>query len=542
MSLGISSNESFEDYLDLRQYFFLFWHWAWLILLAALIAGTVAFFVSMGITPQYQSSTTVLVNEAPITQNADYSSVMMSQKLTSTYSNMMSKEPVLSEVASQLNLGLKPEVLKKYISVTPLRDTQLIQVTVETTDPYLSADIANTIVDVFSKQILGIQSLRFSQSKATLEAQLADIEEQVAFYESLADNATVEEKDRLDSKVTQYRQIYSSLLQSYETIRLSEAESVSSVVTVESATPNFDPVKPNMLQNTMFAAIAGFLLATIMVITREAFDETIKTPEDISSKFNLPVLGIINQQNREDDGPITITEPCSPFAESYRTLRTNVSCASMDQSLHTLMVTSAEPGEGKTTVLSNLGVVFAQSGKRVIVVDCDLRHPRIHTCFRVNNRRGMSSLFSQSSERFDGYPQRTQVENLTVIPSGYLPPNPAELLCSGKMHSILDVLSQYADMVLVDTPPILVVADAAVLAPTLDGVLLVVRPGKTSVHTLSQAIEQIHQVKANLVGVVLNGVDIRSSSYGYRYKGYRNYEAYKGYYSSKHMDRKKKVK
>jgi capsular exopolysaccharide synthesis family protein len=543
MSLNSFPDESSEEYLDLRQYLSLFWHWVWLFLLIAFIAGVVAFYASKRMIPYYQSSATVLVNEAPASQTIDYSSVMMSQKLTRTYSNMMAKEPVLSEVASQLNLILAPEDLKKFINITPLSDTQLIQVTVETTDPYLSADIANTIVDVFSEQILGIQSMRFSQSKATIETQLSDIEKQIAFYENLVnDAATSEEKDRFDDTVAYYRRIYSNLLQSYESIRLSEAESVSSVVMVESAMPNIDPVKPNILQNTLFATLAGFFLASIVVFVREALDETIKTPEDISGKFNLPILGIINRHNREEGAPITLAEPCSPTTEAYRTLRTNVSYASMDLSLSTLIVTSAEPGEGKTTVISNLAVVFAQSGKRVIVADCDLRHPRIHICFRVNNRRGMSNLFAQSSEMLDGYPQRTQVDNLTVIPAGYLPPNPAELLDSKKMQSILDILSKYADMVLVDSPPILVASDAAVIAPALDGVLLVARPGKTNLSALSQAIEQIHHVKANLLGVVLNGVDLSNSTYGYRYKSYRNYAAYKEYYGSMHPSRKKKVK
>lgn len=541
MTLDNSHEEPFEGIPDLRQYFGLFWHWAWLILLAGLITGLAAFYLSRRMTPYYQSTTTVLVNEAPGTQATDYASVMTSQMLTSTYAEMMVKDPVLSQVISQLNLTQTLEELKGFITVTPVRDTQLMLVTAETTDPQLSADIANAVAMDFSSQIQEIQSQRFAQSKVSLAAQLADLENQIASYTSQASEAvTADEKESLDAKVTQYRQLYSSLLLSYEAVRLSEAQSVSSVVQVETAKPDLIPVRPTVMRNAILAAMAGFLLAAGAVVAREALDDTIKTPEDISRKFKLPVLGVINHYNGKDDTPITLIDPRSPSAEAYRTLRTNINYASVDKPIRTLMITSSEPGEGKTTTLSNLAVVFAQNGKQVIVADCDLRHPRTHISFRVNNRRGMSNLFAQSTFVLDGSRQPTGVDNLHIVTTGSLPPNPAELLGSKKMQSILEAMSQAADVVLVDTPPTLAVTDAAVLAPTLDGVLVIVRPGKTRARALRQTIEQLQQVKANILGVVLNNVDTRGSSYGYRYKYYRNYAAYQHYYGHKDKSGKKK--
>jgi capsular exopolysaccharide synthesis family protein len=543
MTLESSPNETIEEGLDLQQYFSLFWHWAWLILLVTLVAGIVAFLISKQLTPYYESSTTLLVDEAPATQTTDYSSVMMSQKLTSTYSQMMAKDPVLSEVTSQLGLSMTLDDLRKLITVTPVRDTQLIAVTAETTNPQLSADIANKIAAVFSTQIQEIQSQRFAQSKATLEAQLSDLENQIKSYESAANSAaSLDEKNRQDAKVTQYRQIYSNLLQSYESVRLSEAQSVSSVVQVETAAPNPKAVRPKVLQNTFLAALVGMLLAAGGIVAREALDDTIKTPEDISRKFKLPVLGVINHFNGIDSTPITLSDPRSPTAEAYRTLRTNISYTSVDKPLRTLMVTSAEPGEGKTTTISNLAVALAQNGRQVIVADCDLRHPRVHTYFKLNNRKGLSNLFAQSSVVLDGSRQPTDVDSLSVVTTGTLPPNPAELLGSKKMQSIIDTLTESADVVLVDTPPILAVTDAAVLAPNLDGVLLVVQPGKTRLSGLRLTLEQMHQVKAKVLGVVLNNVTTRRSSYGYHYRYYRNYSAYQSYYGHKHKGGKKETK
>lgn len=530
-----SPEEQMEEGLDLRQYFSLFLHWSWLILLAALVAGSAAFFFSKRMTPYYQSSTTVLVNAAPATKATDYSSVMMSEQLTSTYSQMMSNDSVLIEVVKQLGLNIPTDDLKEMITVATLQDTQLIQVTVESIDPKLSANIANAVATISAVQIEEIQSQRFLQSKTTLEAQLADLEQQIATYQAEAAAAsTTEEKDRLDTKVTQYREIYSNLLSSYESVRLSEAQAVSSVVQVEPAVPDYTPVKPKVMQNTLLAAVVGLLLAAGVIAAREALDDTIKNPEDITRKFKLPVLGVIDHHSVEEYTPITLTDPRSPTAEAYRTLRTNISYTSVDKPLRTLMVTSSEPGEGKTTTISNLGVVLAQNGQCVIVADCDLRHPRVHTFLGLPNRQGISNLFTKSSVSLNSHRQGTKVENLTVITTGSLPPNPAELLGSQKMQAILDNMRQSADIILIDTPPILAVTDAAVLAPTLDGVLIVVRPGKTRASALRLTLEQMHRVNANVLGIVLNDVATRGSYYGYQYRYYRNYAAYQGYYGEKH--------
>jgi non-specific protein-tyrosine kinase len=215
MTVDNESEGRSEDGLDVHQYLSLFWHWSWLIVLVGVIAAGAAFFFSKQMTPYYEASTTVLVNEAPATKTTDYSSVMMSEQLTSTYAQMMAKDPVLMQVIGQLGLNMSTEELGKLITITPVRDTQLIAVTVETTEAQLSANIANAVATIFSAQIQEIQSQRFAQSKSTLEAQLAEIEKEIATYQTQAEEAsTADERERLDAKVTQYREIYSGILQS----------------------------------------------------------------------------------------------------------------------------------------------------------------------------------------------------------------------------------------------------------------------------------------------------------------------------------------
>lgn len=526
--------ETFEEGLDLREYLALLWHWAWLIALVALLCGGVAYFVSIRMTPYYQAVTTVLVNEAPGTKTMDNSSVALSERLTSTYSEMIVKEPVLAEVIERLGLSITSEALQTMVRVSPVKDTQLIRVSVESTDPGAAAAIANALVQVFGEQIKEIQTNRFAQSKGSLETQLVDIEKQIALYSAAASNTSSElEKERLDSKVAQYREIYSNLLLSYEQVRLSEAQTISSVVQIEPAMIPKLPVRPDIFKNTLQAALVGLVLAAGVLIAREILDDTLKTPDDITRHLGLPVLGVINHYTTSEGVLITESQPRSPTAEAFRTLRTNVNYASVDRPVNTLMVTSAEPGDGKTSIISNLAVVMAQNDNRVTLIDCDLRHPMIHRRFGLQNRQGISRLFYQPSEQLNGSCQRTQVDNLSILTTGHLPPNPAELLGSKRMQAILGMVLENADIVLIDTPPILAVTDASVLAPFVDGVLLVVRPGKTHISAVYQTVEQLRHVNARLLGVVLNNIDLRGSHYSHRYHYYRDYSAYQDYYGSK---------
>jgi len=530
-----------DEGLDIRQYLSVFAHWSWLIILSALLAGIASLYVSLNMAPIFQSTTTVLVNEAPATKGADYSSVLMSKQLTSTYAEMMANDLVLEQVADQVKITNSPEEMRKWIAINTVRDTQIIQVAVKTTDPAFSANIANAIVAAFSAQIQEIQTKRFAQSKLTLETQLAETDKQISSFVGQTElAATPEEKDRLEAKVVEYRTIYSNLLSSYEQIRLSEAQSVSSVVQVVPAVANPVPVEPNIWRNTILAALLGFLLAAVILIIRESLDDTVKTPNEISRKFGLPILGVINHHGSEANSPITISEPRSPVAEAYRALRTNINYASVDRPLRTILVTSAVPGDGKSTTIINLGVVLAQNGKKVIIADCDLRRPQIHTYFGLANRHGMSTLFSHSAEELNSVRQTTAVDGLTVVTSGSLPPNPSELMGSQKLQTILGTMKNSADMILIDTPPTLTVTDASALAPSLDGILLVVRPGKTRISALRQTIEQLRQVNARILGVVLNDVAVSGKSYSYHYNYYQNYSENKDYFETR--EKKKKGK
>ncbi len=209
---------------------------------------------------------------------------------------------------------------------------------------------------------------------------------------------------------------------------------------------------------------------------------------------------------------VTLTDPRSPVSEAYRTLRTNLSFYSLDNPIRTLVVTSAAPGEGKSTTVANLAVTMAQSGRRTILVDCDLRRPSLHTLFDVSDQPGLTNMVL---DEMDAPLQQTNVENLWLLASGAKPPNPADLLGTQKVDRVIEKLVAQADIVLFDAPPVMAVTDAAVLGAKVDGVLLVISAGKTRREHAERAKELLEKAKVRIVGATLTNAPKDSSLGGY---------------------------
>jgi protein-tyrosine kinase len=212
--------------------------------------------------------------------------------------------------------------------------------------------------------------------------------------------------------------------------------------------------------------------------------------------------------------------PKSPIAEAYRTIRTNIQFASIDKEIKMILVTSTAPSEGKSTTAANLAIVMAQAGKKTLYIDADMRKPTGHKTFRVPNRQGLTScLVGQSNVH--GVIQSTEIENLHVITAGPIPPNPAELLASNRMKEFIRELKKEFDQIIIDSPPVLAVADATILATQVDGCILVVNAGKTNREMAIKAKQQLENVKAPMLGVVLNNKEMKGNSYYYYYYGER---------------------
>ena len=327
---------------------------------------------------------------------------------------------------------------------------------------------------------------------------------------------------QLQTTLKLYQEIYINLLNNLEAIRLARLQNTPNVVSIESAVVPSKPVRPKPVTNTGLSAIVGLLLAGGIAFLIEYVDDTIRTPEDIERILKLPVIGYIGDISIEQGGTVDVhvlKNPRSPVSEAFRSLRTNLEFTNVDRALKNLLVTSSGPGEGKTMIAVNLATIIAQGGKRVLLLDADMRRPRIHKIFGLSNRVGLSTLFRGNITVRSVMHSVEGMENVFIITSGSLPPNPTELLASAKMDHILQEAGQDVDVIVVDSPPSLV-ADFQVLATKLDGVLMVVQPGHTRADAAFAMLEQLGRVDGSMLGVVLNKIPRDSRYYGGYYHNY----------------------
>ena len=332
---------------------------------------------------------------------------------------------------------------------------------------------------------------------------------------------------RLQSTLSLYQQIYLNLINTREAIRLARLQNTQSIDQVEAATAPEFPIRPQPFNSAMLAGVVGLMLAAGIVFLIEYLDDTLKVPEDVDRILGLPLIGYIAemQANGKDDAEVYVSrQPRSPVSEAFRSLRTNLEFAAVDKPLRTILVTGSEAGDGKTTVATNLAAIFAQGGKRVLLLDADLRRPRVHRFLGIPNRVGLTDLFREGLSVDSVIHPWADANSKTmfVITTGSLPPNPAELLGSHKMDAILAEIASRVDVVIIDSPPSLV-SDAQVLAAKVDCVLLVVQPGKTHAGAARATREQLERAGARVVGAVFNRIP---RSHGYYYGGYQYYSPY----------------
>ncbi|MBI5944319.1 MAG: polysaccharide biosynthesis tyrosine autokinase [Chloroflexi bacterium] len=334
---------------------------------------------------------------------------------------------------------------------------------------------------------------------------------------------TTDQITTIEKNLTLYQQIYLNALNNREALRLARMQNVTNVVQLNPAVASNSPIRPRVLFNTVLGGLAGLILSVTIILLMNSLDTTLKTRDDVERVLGLPILGYsLHVENSEDEnsGPHVVRLPRSPASEAFRSLRTNLDYIAVDKPLKSVLISSPGASEGKTTVAINLAAIIAQSGKRVILVDADLRRPRTHRELGLNNRVGLSDVFLEKISLKDAI-QPWDSLGLSVITSGGLPPNPAELLASEKMRHILDELESMFDFVVVDSTPT-IVTDSQLIAARADGVLLILSPGSTQAESARTTVEQYRHVGARLLGVVMNNVQAGQSYYG----GYAPYTYY----------------
>ena len=322
------------------------------------------------------------------------------------------------------------------------------------------------------------------------------------------------------------RQLYDSLLQRYKEVGVSSDTRANNISLVDRA-QSANMIEPNLRQNLFRGLLFGLLLGVLVAFVLEFLDDTLKSPQDVEQKLRLPVLGVIPKLGVKERLATVAGDPRSGFSEAYRSVRAALQFSTDHGVPKTLLVTSAGPGEGKSTAALTLARNFAQLGKRVLLIEADLRNPSLHRTLGLEDRSiGLSNLLAGGSTLSETL-QVTDEERLQVILAGPLPPNPAELLSGSKLVSLLTVAVERFDQIIIDGPPVLGLADAPILSNVADGTLLMVDASKTKIRAAQAALKRLLVARARVVGALLSKYDARTAGYGYGY-GYK-YESYYAY-------------
>jgi succinoglycan biosynthesis transport protein ExoP len=354
-----------------------------------------------------------------------------------------------------------------------------------------------------------IQESELLVKESILRGQLVDAKKRLASFPAW--EAEYEKLQREDASAKQNLALFSS--KKFDLALRNETKRIGATI-MEKATIPTTPIRPKKAQNIVLAGLLGLFLGLCLALLQELFDDRINNPEEAERVLRVPTLGHIPMIEEEGLRLIRDISTFSPLMEAYRSLRTNINFAAVGSELHSLVITSSVPAEGKSTTVANLAMAMALDNKQVIVVDADLRRPSIHKLFKKDSSPGLTDLLI-GTHTIDEVIQDTNVPGVRVIPAGSPPPNPAELLGSAAMGHVLEALEQSCDIVLFDSPPTLAVADAVVLASRTDGVLLLVGYGETKKTSTKKAIEILSRANANLLGVVLNRIEGPNNGYYY---------------------------
>jgi polysaccharide biosynthesis transport protein len=514
-----------SDPVDLRRQIAIVRAWFPLLAASVVLAAGSAFVVSGQLPKVYEAKATLIVGQLLSAVNPDYNQILVSQRLSTTYASVATTRPILNSVIKQLGLDVTSDQLSQRVRADAPLDSTLLTISAQDADPSRAAAFANALAQqlIAASPVIQGRQAEFQVSidadmKATQD-QINAIQAQMETLSGLPERTAKQDADlqTLEGRLVSLRSTYATLL----SFSSGNASNLLSVIEPAVAPPL--PISPKPLLNTLLAAVLGLLLAAGVVAVAEHLDDGIRDSDAVLEVAGLSTLGTIARMNGDKGRSeiyrlAALLNPRSGVAEAYRTLRTNIEFASVDAPIRTLLVTSSMPGEGKTITAANLAVVFAQAGRRVLLVDADLRKPGVHPVFDLPNAHGLTTLLRSDEAILDAIAHQTEQANLRILTTGPLPPNPTELLGSQRMRTILDRLKAGGDLVIFDSPPLQAVTDSAILSSFLDGTLLVIDARRGRRRAVLQGREALARAGASVLGAVLNRIPARArSGYGQYY-------------------------
>ena len=454
--------------MELRDYLrVLYANWV-LIVATTLLGVVVAAAVSYFATPIYEAQSKVYVSVRSETQASGdlLQGSNFARQSMATFAELATTESVLTPVTEELELGISDEALAKQLSVTAPADSTLLNITASDENPELAAQIANEVG---------------TQLKTLVEEEL-------------------------------------------ETPQGDDEASPVRINTVQSAAVPISPVSPRIPVNMLLGLLLGFATGVGIAILRHVLDTRIRSLQDIEAITDAPILGRIVEDPQASKRPLIVhLDPRHPRAEAIRALRTNLQFLDVADGPKSYVLSSAGPGEGKSTTSVNLALALAESGLRVALLDCDLRRPRVHGYMGIEGAVGLTDVLIGRADLSDVL-QRWGRSELYVLPAGQVPPNPSELLGSATMERTLDLLSKSMDVVIIDAPPVLMVTDAVVIGAKTQGVILVAAAGSTHQQSFETAVETLETAHVSLRGVVATMLPTKGpgrymyGSYAYAYE------------------------
>ena len=461
-----------NDYIeiDIRELLIvLLKRWYLIVICFILATGSSFAITKFYLKPVYRAQTTLFLGkESDKVASLSIADIQVNNQLVADYRELLKSNLVAESIEKKL--GVKPAKFKSSVNVQTVKDSRIFSISYSDTDPKLAADVVNELALVI-KQL------------ATDVIRVKNV--------SIIDVAKVPER----------------------------------------------PVGPSAKKNVAIAGIIGLALAAGLIYILEIMDYTFKKPEDIERLMELTVIGAVpkfeggkrgkSKESSESEQDylknlITKNDPKAPASEAFREIRTNLHFKSLDKELKTIVITSPSMGDGKTVTAVNMAVTLAKSGNKVLLIDSDLRKPKVHLYFGIRNEKGLTNIIRGDIDDVDMYIlELRDISNLNIITSGPIPPNPAEILSSNRMQSLLENLKKDYDYILLDTPPVGQVTDAAILAGIADGTIMVCACSQTRIDMAKRAKKALETVGSNILGTVLTKFDIgraRYYSYNYEYK------------------------
>lgn len=506
--------------MDLKQYVKPLLKWWWLIILSMVVAAVSSYMAVRKEPNTYQAHTTLMIGNFIADPNPNSSEFYLAQQLASAYADIANRELMQGETLKALGLQYLP-----INSTRAIPNTSLLEIDVNDTDPQRAQVVANELANQLIKHSPSRITPEDEERQKFINDQLDKLQNQMTTTQSdieklqqqLGDLTSAREIADLQNQITSLQQKFTSLQANYASLlATSQKGSVNTLSIIEPAGLPTNPIGPNRLMIVALASAIGLALASLAAYGIEALDDTLKSAEEINHLIKLPILGYIGEiPPNKNRLTYVVEEPRSQISDSFRLLRTNLEFLGIKNPLQVIMISSPEVSDGKSTVASNLAASIAQSqNKRVILIDADLRKPTLHNGLTVVNRNGLSDICMGKVNIQDAMiPWGDGAFNF--IPAGTLPQNPVELLSSYKISQTIEEIRSYADVIIIDTPPIFL-ADTLVLSGKADGVLIVITLGHTQRKSVARMLDYVQKAGINLIGVILNHVP-RSESY---YTGY----------------------